>query len=325
MDRRMSRRRKVYEGKAKVLFEGPEPGTLIQYFKDDADRLQQPEAGHHHRQGRAQQPDLRAPDAAPRGDRHPDALRAPPQHARAADQGGRDHPARGGGQERRRGLARQALRHGGGHRAAALDRRVLLQVRRARGPDGQRGAHHRVRLGELPGHRRDPQPLLAHQRLPDRPVRRHRPAPDRLQARVRAALGGRGHAHRAGRRDQPGQLPPVEHRAPTRSSTRTASGAISATSRKATRRSRAASASCPRPGRATSRGPRWSSNRRPRPRARRAIGRRGHRRGAAAARGPSISSKPIFCGAARRPRRSVEALSRHADGRGAPICSRRCR
>jgi phosphoribosylaminoimidazole-succinocarboxamide synthase len=31
-----SRRRKVYEGKAKVLFEGPEPGTLIQYFKDDA-------------------------------------------------------------------------------------------------------------------------------------------------------------------------------------------------------------------------------------------------------------------------------------------------
>ena len=30
------RRRRVYEGKAKVLFEGPEPGTLIQYFKDDA-------------------------------------------------------------------------------------------------------------------------------------------------------------------------------------------------------------------------------------------------------------------------------------------------
>ncbi|MDP9127301.1 MAG: phosphoribosylaminoimidazolesuccinocarboxamide synthase [Pseudomonadota bacterium] len=32
----MSRRRRVYEGKAKVLFEGPEPGTLVQYFKDDA-------------------------------------------------------------------------------------------------------------------------------------------------------------------------------------------------------------------------------------------------------------------------------------------------
>ena len=32
----MARRRQIYEGKAKVLFEGPEPGTLIQYFKDDA-------------------------------------------------------------------------------------------------------------------------------------------------------------------------------------------------------------------------------------------------------------------------------------------------
>jgi phosphoribosylaminoimidazole-succinocarboxamide synthase len=30
------RRRRIYEGKAKVLFEGPEPGTLVQYFKDDA-------------------------------------------------------------------------------------------------------------------------------------------------------------------------------------------------------------------------------------------------------------------------------------------------
>ncbi len=32
----MSRRRLVYEGKAKVLYDGPEPGTLIQHFKDDA-------------------------------------------------------------------------------------------------------------------------------------------------------------------------------------------------------------------------------------------------------------------------------------------------
>jgi phosphoribosylaminoimidazole-succinocarboxamide synthase len=32
----MNRRRKIYEGKAKDLFEGPEPGTLVQYFKDDA-------------------------------------------------------------------------------------------------------------------------------------------------------------------------------------------------------------------------------------------------------------------------------------------------
>ena len=26
----------IYEGKAKILYEGPEPGTVIQYFKDDA-------------------------------------------------------------------------------------------------------------------------------------------------------------------------------------------------------------------------------------------------------------------------------------------------
>ena len=32
----MARRKKIYEGKAKVLFEGPERGTLVQYFKDDA-------------------------------------------------------------------------------------------------------------------------------------------------------------------------------------------------------------------------------------------------------------------------------------------------
>ena len=32
----MSRRRRVYEGKAKILYEGPEPGILIQHFKDDA-------------------------------------------------------------------------------------------------------------------------------------------------------------------------------------------------------------------------------------------------------------------------------------------------
>ena len=32
----MSRRRKIYEGKAKILYQGPEPGTIVQYFKDDA-------------------------------------------------------------------------------------------------------------------------------------------------------------------------------------------------------------------------------------------------------------------------------------------------
>ncbi len=32
----MARRKKIYEGKAKILYEGPDPNTVIQYFKDDA-------------------------------------------------------------------------------------------------------------------------------------------------------------------------------------------------------------------------------------------------------------------------------------------------
>ncbi len=32
----MTRRKQIYEGKAKILYEGPEPGTLIAHFKDDA-------------------------------------------------------------------------------------------------------------------------------------------------------------------------------------------------------------------------------------------------------------------------------------------------
>ena len=32
----MARRKKIYEGKAKILYEGPEPGTIVPYFQDDA-------------------------------------------------------------------------------------------------------------------------------------------------------------------------------------------------------------------------------------------------------------------------------------------------
>ncbi|MDD3182416.1 MAG: phosphoribosylaminoimidazolesuccinocarboxamide synthase [Alphaproteobacteria bacterium] len=41
----MSRRRRIFEGKGKVLFEGPEPGTLVQYFKDDASALNNTKKG----------------------------------------------------------------------------------------------------------------------------------------------------------------------------------------------------------------------------------------------------------------------------------------
>jgi len=39
------RRRQIYEGKAKVLFEGPERGTLVQHFKDDARALNHQKRG----------------------------------------------------------------------------------------------------------------------------------------------------------------------------------------------------------------------------------------------------------------------------------------
>ena len=39
------RRKKLYEGKEKVLFEGPEPGTLVQYFKDDASAFNNQKTG----------------------------------------------------------------------------------------------------------------------------------------------------------------------------------------------------------------------------------------------------------------------------------------
>lgn len=41
----MSRRKKIYEGKAKVLYEGPEPGTLIAHFKDAATAFNNQKSG----------------------------------------------------------------------------------------------------------------------------------------------------------------------------------------------------------------------------------------------------------------------------------------
>ena len=41
----MARRRQIYEGKAKILFEGPEPGTVVQYFKDDASAFNNTKTG----------------------------------------------------------------------------------------------------------------------------------------------------------------------------------------------------------------------------------------------------------------------------------------
>ena len=42
----MTRRKKIYEGKAKILYEGPEPGTLVAHFKDDATAFNNEKRGH---------------------------------------------------------------------------------------------------------------------------------------------------------------------------------------------------------------------------------------------------------------------------------------
>lgn len=41
----MSRRRQIYEGKEKIIFEGPEPGTIVQYFKDDTSAVNNQKSG----------------------------------------------------------------------------------------------------------------------------------------------------------------------------------------------------------------------------------------------------------------------------------------
>ena len=188
---RWSRRRQIYEGKAKILYEGPEPGTLIQYFKDDATAFNAQKRGTISGKGVLNNRISEHIFTALADDRRPDPLHPPPQHARAADPPGRDHPDRGGRPQRRRRLAVQAPGDRGRHAAAAHDHRILLQGRCARRPDDRRRAYRLLRLGQ-PGrderHRRHGDPG---ERLHVRHVRRDRHPPGRLQARVRPDLGRR--------------------------------------------------------------------------------------------------------------------------------------
>ena len=146
----MNRRRRVYEGKAKVLYEGPEPGTLIQHFKDDATAFNNKkhaliegkgvlnnriseyvftklnEIGvptHFMRRINMREQLIREVEIIP--------LEVVVRNVAA-------------------GSLSTAAWPGGRQGAAALDHRILLQERCARRPDGLRGAHHRVRLGQRP-------------------------------------------------------------------------------------------------------------------------------------------------------------------------------
>ena len=142
----MARRKKIYEGKAKILYEGPEPGTLVQYFKDDATAGNGAKKEVFEGKGVLNNRLSEFFMTRPQPDRRAHPLHPPPQHARAARPPGRDHPARGHRAQLRGRLMAKRL---GLRRAAASPphRGVLLQGRPPGRPAGARGVHHRLRLG----------------------------------------------------------------------------------------------------------------------------------------------------------------------------------
>ena len=79
----MARRRQIYEGKAKILYEGPEPGTLIQYFKDDATAFNAQKKGTISGKGVLNNRISEHVFTLLGRDRGADPLHPPPQHARA--------------------------------------------------------------------------------------------------------------------------------------------------------------------------------------------------------------------------------------------------
>ena len=101
----MKRRRVIYEGKAKILYEGTEPGTVIQYFKDDTTAFDATKKAVIEGKGVLNNRISEYLMTQLDGDRRADPFRAPPQHARAADQGSGDHSAGSGGAQCRRRLA----------------------------------------------------------------------------------------------------------------------------------------------------------------------------------------------------------------------------
>ena len=166
----MNRRRRIYEGKAKVLFEGPEPGTLIQHFKDDATAFNAKKHEVIRRQGRAEQSHQRVRVfSTSTTSALPTPLHPPAQHARAADpRGGRSSRLEVVCAQRRRRFARQSGSGSRRARSCPLDHRVLLQERQARRPDGVGGSTSTcVRLGHAPGDRSDIMALaIRSERLP---------------------------------------------------------------------------------------------------------------------------------------------------------------
>ena len=149
-----SRRTRIYEGKAKILYEGPEPGTIIVHFKDDATAFNAQKKAVIDGKGVLNQRisefmftrlnELGIPTHFIR------SLNMREQLVREVEIIPLEVVVRNvaaGSLAKRLGLR-------GRPPAPPLDHRVLLQERPARRSDGVGRTYHRVQLGRPPGNRR---------------------------------------------------------------------------------------------------------------------------------------------------------------------------
>ena len=199
----MNRRRRIYEGKAKVLYEGPEPGTLIQHFKDDATAFNAKK--HEVIDGKGVLNNRISEYIF----QHLNDIGVPTHFIRRLNM--------------REQLIREVeiiplevvVRNvAAGSLATRLGIEEGTQLPRSiiefyykndalNDPDGVGRAHHRLRLGHAAGDRRHHGAGHPGQRLPVRPLPRRRHPPRRLQDGMRPPLGRRHDAHRRRRRDLP--------------------------------------------------------------------------------------------------------------------------
>ena len=185
----MSRRRRIYEGKAKVLYEGPEPGTLIQHFKDDATAFNAKK--HEVIEGKGVLNNRISEYVF----QHLNDIGVPTHFIRRLNM--REQLIReveiiplevvvrnvaAGSLAKRLGI----------EEGTQLPRSIIEfyykndQLER---PDGVGRAHHRVRLGDAAGDRRHHGARDPRQRFPVRPLPRRRHPPGRLQDGNRAGCG----------------------------------------------------------------------------------------------------------------------------------------
>ena len=194
----MTRRKKIYEGKAKIFYEGPEPGTLIQYFKDDATAFDGTKKAVLEGKGvinnRISEYIMTRLNAIGVQNHFIKRMSLREQLIKEVEIIPLEVVCRNiaaGSLSKRYGLPE----------GQALPRSIIefyLKIDKLGDPHGGRGAHHGVQLGPDPGDRRHDGHHAAGQRLPVRHVRRGRHHPGGLQDRVRPGVGERFLAGAAG-------------------------------------------------------------------------------------------------------------------------------